>query len=308
MNNKVVLYAFIAALIYITPAYLSAQTIPKEELIFLTSEWEGERFPDGRPKISDSLIERARKLRVEEAWQILHEYGYQNQYEGGWKRIHNDIKIVGRALTAEYLPLRPDLQKNIVERGHRQGYEGRHLHWPINKLTKGDVYVANNEGREGSLMGDNLGNIIYNKSGNGVVFDGYARDLPGLLEIDGFNALVRDFGPEFLHGVLLMGMNTPISIGEAIVLPGDLVIADRTGVVFIPAHMAERVVSTVEFIGIVDKFKRAMIAEGRYGSGTLDNEWTDEIKNEFVQWLQQNPNMHQYTRKEIDEFMEIRTF
>lgn len=307
MNSKI-FPLFTALFCLVFPYLISAQTIPKEELVFLTSEWEGERFLDGRPKISDSLIERAKKLRVEEAWQILHEYGYQNQYEGGWKRIHNDIKIVGRALTAEYLPLRPDLQKNIVERGHQQGYEGRHLHWPINKLTKGDVYVADNEGREGSLMGDNLGNIIYNKSGNGVVFDGYARDLPGLLEIDGFNALVRDFGPEFLHGVLLMGLNTPISIGEAIVLPGDLVIADRTGVVFIPAHMAERVVSTVEFIETVDKFKRAMIAEGRYGSGTLDNEWTDDIKNEFVQWLQQNPNMHQYTRKEVDEFMEIRTF
>lgn len=307
MNYKYML-SLIISLILIFPCWISAQTIPKEELVFLTSEWEGERFPDGRPKISDSLIERAKKLRVEEAWQILHEYGYQNQYEGGWERIHNDIKIVGRALTAEYLPLRPDLQKNIVERGHQQGYEGRHLHWPINKLTTGDVYVADNEGREGSLMGDNLGNIIYNKSGNGVVFDGSARDLPGLLEIDGFNALVRNFGPKFLHGVLLMGLNTPISIGEAIVLPGDLVIADRTGVVFIPAHMAELVISTVEFISTLDAFKRAMIADGRYGSETLDNEWPDSIKDEFVQWLKRHPDQRQYTREEVEKFMQVRTY
>lgn len=307
MNYKYML-SLIISLILIFPCWISAQTIPKEELVFLTSEWEGERFPDGRPKISDSLIERAKKLRVEEAWQILHEYGYQNQYEGGWERIHNDIKIVGRALTAEYLPLRPDLQKNIVERGHQQGYEGRHLHWPINKLTTGDVYVADNEGREGSLMGDNLGNIIYNKSGNGVVFDGSARDLPGLMEIDGFNALVRNFGPKFLHGVLLMGLNTPISIGEAIVLPGDLVIADRTGVVFIPAHMAELVISTVEFISTLDAFKRAMIADGRYGSETLDNEWPDSIKDEFVQWLKRHPDQRQYTREEVEKFMQVRTY
>lgn len=306
--NYIFRVGFILSVILIVPLWITAQTIPEEELIFLTSEWEGERFSDGRPKIPDNLIERAKELRVEEAWQILHEYGYENQYEGEWKRIHDDVKIVGRALTAEYLPIRPDLHKNIVERAHQQGYEGRHLHWPINKLTMGDVYVADNEGRDGSLMGDNLGNIIYNRSGNGVIFDGYARDLPGLLEIDGFNAFVRDFAPEFLHGVLLMGLNTPISIGEAIVMPGDLVIADRTGVVFIPAHMAELVISTVEFISTLDAFKRAMIAEGRYGSETLDNEWPDAIKDEFVDWLKLHPEQRQYTREEVDKFMQVRTY
>ena len=287
---------------------LSAQTIPKDELIFFTSEWNGERFSDGRPRIPDELISRAEKLRVEEAWQILHEEGYENQYEGKWKRIHEDVKIVGRALTAEYLPVRPDLEKNITERAHREGHEGRHLHWPINKLKKGDVYVADNGGRVGSLMGDNLGNIIYNRSGNGVIFDGYARDLPGLAEIEGFNAFVRDFGPKYLQGVLLMGLNVPISIGEAIVLPGDLVIADQTGVVFIPSHLAEHVVSTFEFIETVDRFKHAMIAEGRYGSGEMDDYFTDEIKQDFAHWLRENPDERQYTREEIDKFMEIRTY
>lgn len=286
-----------------------AQTIfPKEEMIFLTSEWSGERFPDGRPRLPDELISRAENIRVEEAWQILHEQGYEYQYEGNWKRMHDDVTIVGRALTAEYMPIRPDLEKNITERAHEEGHEGRHLHWPINQLTRGDVYVADNAGREGSLMGDNLGNIIYNRSGNGVVFDGFARDLPGLMEIDGFNAFVRDFGPKYLHGVLLMGLNSPVSIGEAIVLPGDLVIGDRTGVVFIPSHMAEQVVSTVEFIATVDTFKHAMIEENRYGSHDLDSEWGDEIRDVFVRWVEQNPDQNQYTRSEVDEFMKIRTF
>lgn len=290
-------------------AVLAQTTIyPKEEILFLTSEWDGERFEDGRPKISDELIERAQDIRVEEAWQILHELGYEYQYEGNWKRIHQGVKVVGRALTAEYMPIRPDLHEKMVERAHREGHTGRHLHWPINMLTEGDVYVADNRGREGSLMGDNLANIIYNRSGNGVVFDGFARDLPGMMEIDGFNAFVRDFGPKFLHGVLLMGLNSPVTIGEAIVLPGDLVIADRTGVVFIPSHMAERVVSTIEFIETIDRFKHDMIRASKYGPEDLDAEWTEEIKDSFMQWLQEHPDEIQYSRSEVDQFMEIRTY
>lgn len=299
---------FTALFCLVFPNLISAQTIPSEELIFLTSEWDGPRFPDGRPKISDDVIRRAEDIRVEEAWQILHEYGYEYQYEGNWKRMHDDIKIVGRALTAEYMPIRPDLEENITRRAHEQGHEGRHLHWPINMLSEGDVYVADNDGRDGSLMGDNLGNIIYNKSGNGVIFDGFSRDLPGLLEIDGFNAFVRDFGPQFLHGVLLMGLNSPVSIGNAIVLPGDLVLGDMTGVVFIPAHMAELVVGTVEFIETIDRFKHDMIEQGRYGSNDLDAEWTDELKEEFLIWLERNPEETQYTREQVDEFMQIRTY
>jgi len=255
---------------------------PKEEILFLTSAWEGERFEDGRPRIPDELIERARRVRVEEAWQILHELGYEYQYEGNWKRIHQDVPVVGRALTAEYMPIRPDLERKVVERAHREGHQGRHLHWPINMLQMGDVYVADNRGREGSLMGDNLGNIIYNRSGNGVIFDGFARDLPELMEIDGFNAFVRDFGPKFLHGVLLMGLNSPVTIGNAIVLPGDLVIGDMTGVVFVPSHMAEQVISTIEFIETIDRFKHDMIHAERYGPHDLDADWTERIKQSFM--------------------------
>lgn len=144
MNNLKYLFFIITFLI---PCLcdISAQTIPRDELVFLTGEWEGERFTDGRPKIPDDLIIRAQKIRVEEAWQILHEYGYEYQYEGKWKRIHDDRMIVGRALTAEYLPVRPDLEKNVTERAHRRGHQGRHLHWPINMLSEGDVYVVDPE-------------------------------------------------------------------------------------------------------------------------------------------------------------------
>lgn len=290
--------------------FLKAQTIPKEELIFLTMQWKGERFADGRPKLSDSLIKRARSIGIEEAWQVLHNEGYNNQFEGNWKMVHDDVPVIGRALTARFLPARPDVEENIKERGKKQGRVGNTNAWPIDMLTKGDVYVADGFGKiaQGTLIGDNLGNAIFNKSGNGVIFDGAARDLQGLSQIKGFNAFVRDFDPSFLEGMVLMGLNTPIRIGRAIVLPGDLVISEREGVLFIPAHMAELVVSTAEFIGLRDRFGQAMLKEGRYSSGEIDNQWTEKIRVDFMKWLQQHPEEPQITRQQLDEFMKKRTW
>ncbi|MDJ1492617.1 RraA family protein [Cytophagaceae bacterium DM2B3-1] len=288
----------------------SAQTIARDELIYLTSEWKGERFSDGRPKIPDDLIERAKKVGIEEAWQVLNNEGYTCQFERNWKMVHDDVPVVGRALTAMFMPSRPDVEKKIKERGQKQGRVGNTNAWPIDMLTPGDVYVADCFGKiaEGTLIGDNLGNSIYAKSHNGVIFDGAARDLQGLAQIKGFNAFVRDFDPSYLKDVVLMGLNTPIRIGGAIVLPGDLVISEREGVLFIPAHMAEKVISTAEFIGLRDKFGHEMLKTGKYSTGQIDNEWTDKIKEDFLKWLDQHPAELKMTRAQLDEFMKKRTW
>lgn len=289
---------------------LLAQTISKEELIFLTSEWKGERFPDGRPKIPDELVERAKKIGIDDAWTVLKNVGYTNQFEHGWKMIHDDVLVVGRAVTAMYMPSRPDVEKNILERGKKEGRTGNTNSWPIEVLTKGDVYVADGFGKidGGTLMGATLGTSIFNKTGTGVIFNGSARDLQGLQEIDGFNAFVRDFHPSFLEEMVLMGLNTPIRIGEAIVMPGDLVLAEREGVLFVPAHLAEQVVATSEFVTLKDKFGFEMVKSGQYTTGEIDSQWTDPIKNDFLKWLEQNPEEGKMTRAQLDQIMSKRTW
>jgi regulator of RNase E activity RraA len=308
MKNLAVLILVFFIISSVNSAF--SQTISKEELIFLTSEWKGERFPDGRPKISDDLIQRARKLSLEDAWQILNNEGYTNQFDGNWKMVHDDVPIIGRAVTATFMPSRPDIEKNIKERGWKNGFAGNTNSWPISILQKGDVYVAECFGkiRGGTMMGDMLATSIYAKTGNGVIFDAAARDLTGISAIEGFNAYVRDFHPSFLTEVVLQGLNTPTRIGGAIVLPGDLVITDREGVLFIPAHMAEKVIATAEFMSSRANFSRAMLREGRYSSGQMDSQWTDEIKEHFIKWLQQTPGENKITRAQLDEFMSKRTW
>jgi regulator of RNase E activity RraA len=287
-----------------------AQTISKDELIFLTSEWKGERFPDGRPKVPDDLIRRVKEIAIEEAWVVLQNEGYNCQFDGNWKMIHQDVPIAGRALTAQFMPSRPDVEKNIKDRGAKNGRIGNTNSWPIDQLSKGDVYVADGFGKiaQGTLIGDNLGNSIFAKSGNGVIFDASSRDLEGLSKIEGFNAFVRDWDPSYLKDVFLSGLNTPIRIGRAIVLPGDLVLAKREGVIFIPAHLAEKVVLTAEFIAIRDKFGIQMLKEGKYTPGQIDSQWTDALKSDFLKWLDKNPNEIPMKRSELDEYMKKRTW
>lgn len=288
---------------------LSAQTISKEEMIFLTSEWKGERFDDGRPKIPDDLLERAKKIMIDDAWTVLRNEGYLNQYEGGWKTVNNNM-MTGRAVTAMYLPSRPDVEANIKERGAKQGRKGNTNAWPIDILQKGDLYVADAFGKIGGgpIMGATLANSILSKSGNGVVFDGASRDLQEIVNLEGFNAFVRDFHPSFTEHMVLMGLNTPIRIGNAIVLPGDLVIATREGVLFVPAHMAEQVVSTSEFVTRKDQFGFEMVKAGTYSTGEIDSQWTDEIKIAFLKWLEKHPELGTMTRAGLDKVMSKRTW
>jgi regulator of RNase E activity RraA len=290
---------------------LMAQTMSKEELIFLTSEWKGERFADGRPKIADDLLQRAKNVNIDDAWTVLKNEGYLKQFEGGWKMVNDDVPVVGRAVTAMFMPSRPDVEKNIKARGiSRDGRKGNTNSWPIETLVKGDVYVADGFGKigGGTLMGSTLATSIFSKSGNGVVFNGASRDLQEIKEMKGFNAFVRDFHPSFLEEMVLMGLNTPIRIGNVMVLPGDLVIGRGEGVLFVPAHLAEQVISTAEFVIRKDKFGFEMVKTKRYSTGQIDSQWTDEIKADFLKWLDQHPELGKMTKAELDKLMSKRTW
>ncbi|HRG07365.1 MAG TPA: RraA family protein [Cyclobacteriaceae bacterium] len=292
-----------------TSVHSLAQTISKDELIFLTSEWKGERFADGRPRIPDELLERAKRIMIDDAWTVLRNEGYLNQFEGGWKTL-NDVTMTGRAVTAMYLPSRPDVEKSIKDRGAKQGRKGNTNAWPIDILTKGDLYVADAFGKisGGPIMGATLANSIYSKSGNGVVFDGASRDLQEIRNIKGFNAFVRDFHPSFTEEMILMGLNSPIRIGNVMVLPGDLVIATVEGVLFVPAHLAEHVVSVSEFVIRKDQFGFEMVKTNKYSTGEIDSQWTDAIKVDFLKWLEKHPELGKMTREELDKMMSKRTW
>ncbi|HEY5327835.1 MAG TPA: RraA family protein, partial [Mucilaginibacter sp.] len=176
----------------------AAQQISKEELVFLTPEWKGERFDDGRPKVPYDILVRMKKVSIEEAWAVLKNAGYGYQIAENWLVINPDSVLVGRAVTATFMPARPDVWKAIDDRGKKQGKKGQNT-WPVDLLIKGDVYVADQFGahRNGPTIGDNVGNAIYAKTGNGIVYDGAVRDIRGLKEIGGFTSFVTSYDPSY---------------------------------------------------------------------------------------------------------------
>ena len=284
--------------------------LSKEHMLALTPKWEGERFPDGRPKVADDILERMKAISLEEAWAILRNNGYKNQFAGEWNIIHPHQIMTGRALTAQYMPRRKAIRETLEESGKKEGYIGDMVNWPIGRLVEGDLYVADSYGKmnEGPIIGDNLGTSIYAKSKNGVVFNGTLRDLEGLEGIEGFNAFVKGWHPSYQMEMMLTGINVPIRIGEATVMPGDVVLAKREGVMFIPPHLAEEVVLTGEFVALKDEFGHLCLREGRYTSGEIDGAWKDEIRTEFLKWLEQNPSKIKMTRAQLDEFFMQRTW
>lgn len=287
-----------------------AQTISKDQMLFLTAKYEGERFKDGRPKVPDNVLERMKSVTIEEAWGVMRGEGFHNQFEGNWLSIHDDVVLVGRALTVQYMPNRPDMSDQIKTKGKTDGRIGSPNSWPIDMLQPGDIYVADGFGKikDGTLIGDNLGNSIYAKSKNGVVFYGSSRDLEGLAEIEGFNAFVKGWDPSYLTEVMLAGINVPIRIGAASVLPGDIVLAKREGVIFVPAYLAEKVVVTSEIVRLRDAFGISRLKAGIYTPGQIDSKWSDEIEKDFSQWLRDHIDELPVPKEQIQELLKKRTW
>ncbi len=280
-----------------------------EYITAMTTQWKGERLPDGRPKVPDGLLKRLKKIQIEEAWGFLRGKGYHNQYEGDWEIIKPDCVMTGRVVTAQYMPLRPDFQSLVKKEGamEKRDTVGGSNSWPIEILVPGDVYVADGYGRiiDGTLIGSNLGNAIYANSGNGVIFDAGVRDVAGLLEIDGFNGWFKGADPSYLQQEMITSINKPIRIGRAIVLPGDVVLANRHGTIFIPAFLADQLVLSSELVSLKDQFGFQRLREKLYTPGQIDTKWTDEIKSDFREWIRKYPDDKlPMERKQLETYMD----
>ena len=310
MNKK----TFSLILLALACALASAQNVGSshEYIKAMTSEWKGERFADGRPKVSDAILERLKKISIEEAWGVLRNKGFQNQFEGDWTIINPDQPMTGRVVTAQYMPSRPDLEKQVKEQGktENRSMQGGTNSWPIDMLINGDVYVADAYGKiaDGTLIGDNLGNSIYAKSQRGVVFYGSVRDQEGLSEIKGFNGWIKGSDPSYIQQMMLVTINAPIRVGRATVLPGDVVLAKKYGVIFIPAYLVEDLVLTSEVTALRDEFGHQRLREKKYLAGQIDSQWSDEIKKDFLDWLNNYPGKLPMTRAELDNYLKERNY
>jgi regulator of RNase E activity RraA len=291
--------------------------LTKQQLIEYTPDWKGERLPDGRPKVPDAILDRMKNVTLEEAWAVVTGAGFSHQYEDQWLSIHPEKILVGRALTSQWLPGRPDILRVIEAKGRQEGRVGGTNAWPVDMLQPRDVYVSDHFGlkEDGASVGDNVGSAIYAKSGNGIVYDGAVRDINGLREMENFTSFVRFYDPSHHIGnasagarlnSTMIGINVPVRIGGAFVMPGDVVLGRDGGVIFIPPQLAEQVVLTSEITRLRDEFGHARLRAGVYTAGQIDGRWTDAIEADFTQWLRQNIDHLPVARPQIEEILKQR--
>ena len=287
MNKRLTLLALIVVgLGFSVCGWAQIGMFTKEQRIELTREWKGERFEDGRPKVSDELLKRMATVGAEEAWGVLMGHGFINQFEGHWHIINPGPRLAARVVTAVFMPVRPDVNAVIAEHGKAEHRVGAQNSWIIDILQPGDILVADLFGKvkDGTLIGDNLGTSIYTKSHTGLIVDGAVRDESGISEIEGFRVYTRDVDPSALRNVMLMGINVPIRIGQATVMPGDIAVTDVEGVTFVPPQLCEEVADKAELTHMVDEWGHLMLRQQKYNPGQIDGKWTHQMNEEFNQY------------------------
>src|ERR1700742_3821675 len=277
----------------------------KDQMMFYTSDWKGDRFPDGRPKVPDDLLKRAVDCSIEDVWEYLRQKGYANQFEGNWQALHIDKPFAGRALTAQYMPTRADMAKAIAAEGKAEGRVSGNNSWPINELQIGDVYVADGFGKivEGTPISSNLCNGIAAHIQTRFVFDAGIRDAEENREIHNFNGFYRGYDPSAWAQMTLTSINAPIRIGRATVLPGDLVLAKTDGVIFIPAILAEQAIVSAEFTNLEDAFNFELNRSGKNGA-QFEGGWTAAKYDALAKWIDAHPKKLKMPRAEFNALLE----
>ncbi len=262
--------------------------LTREQLIEITADNPFDRFPDGRPKIPDALIEQAKGMSAEDVWAVLPGKNYRNQWADGFQLLHPGTKMAGRAFTAHFMPTRPDIMGVLTSNATKAGIASYTHQYALDQLQPGDVLVADlfGKGAEGTIVGDNLFYYVHKATkGGGIVIDGSVRDLEGLSDIP-MPAYYRHAHPTPIREVMLTGINIPVRIGEATVNPGDLVFGDREGVYFVPPALVQGILDRADETHIHDEWTKRKFDEGKYKSQEIYGSPRDPaLKKEYEDYL-----------------------
>jgi 4-hydroxy-4-methyl-2-oxoglutarate aldolase len=284
------LLSFLIACTLSMPVFAQVFTFNREQLIEYTAQNPFPRFADGRPKVPDNLLEKCKDLSAEEVWAVLPGEKYRNQYEGNWMIVHPERRLVGRAVTAQFMPERPDVSGTSEAKAVAKGLGHNANQRVIDTLQPGDVLVVDLFGKieNGTMVGDNLATAIYGATKTGLVVDGAIRDLDGIHPLD-MSVYVRGVHPTPIGNVMLTGFNVPIRIGNATVMPGDVVFGDREGVYFIPPHLVKKVLERAEETHVHDEWTKMKFETGKYKSSEIYPSPSDPaLKKEYEEYLKKH--------------------
>jgi regulator of RNase E activity RraA len=278
-------------------------TWTKDQMVEYTKAWTGDRFPDGRPKVPDQWLERAKDISQEEIsvpGAGGRGGGGYSQYEGDWRVLHPEMKMTGRAFTMAFMPARADLDQVVMAKAKEKGIPSLNNQYVFDMLQPGDVLVVDLYGKKegGTIVGDNLFYYVMKATrSGGLVVDGSLRDLDGIAPMP-MPCYYRSVHPSAIGGATLAAVNVPIRIGNVTVMPGDLVVGDREGVSFIPAQNAETILDRADETHIHDEWTRKKFDELKYKSSEIYGSPRDPaLKQEYQEYLKKRLEEIKASRK-----------
>lgn len=244
--------------------------LTKEQMTAYTSSNPYERFADGRPKVPDDLLEKVKTLVIEEAWGAVKGKGFPSQFAGDWKILQPGKRLVGRAFTVQFMPTRPDVAEAMNAEASKRGIGRLRNQTVIDMLGPNDVIVVDLFGKTdaGTFVGDKLAYYIWKTTGTGMIVDGGMFWL-GKIIPTGMPAYYRGTHPDALSGVMLTGINVPVRIGNATVMPGDVVLGDEEGLLFIPPVAVKDAIAAAENTIARDEWIKQKMDLRKYKSGEL---------------------------------------
>jgi regulator of RNase E activity RraA len=221
-----------------------------------------------KPNMARATGEQLAKLRelpLEAIWGAVRAQGHLNCCITGLATTRPGERLVGRARTIRCLPDRPDLRKASQELNKAGNWPNASNVRAAEDSEPGDVLVVDLGGRvaEGIFWGDISALGAQINGAAGAVLWGGTRDKEELEAMKGFPVLAVGFDPG-VNTSIGTDWNVPVRVGNATVLPGDIVVADSEAVIFFPAALADAVIRRATAVKEQEDYERQLVREKKY--------------------------------------------
>ncbi len=243
-----------------------------------------------KTRATDEHLKVLEELPLETVWGVIRSMGYEETFYPGMTPTLPGKRLIGRAVTIRYLPRRPDLVKAMEALAEEEGWSSKFHTRAAEESRPGDVLVVDMGGKvEGGVFFGDISALGAQMSGaRGAILYGSTRDLDELKEMDGFPVFSMGFHPS---GATQVGVdwNVPIRVGDATVMPGDLVLATDEAVIFFPPEIADEVIAKSIKHRNEENYKRELVRSKKYRFRDV-YPLRPDLKKEYEEMIKKDDN------------------
>ena len=203
------------------------------------------------------LFDKLMRVGLESAWSLVTAEGYPQNFINELSPLKANIRMVGRARTMRYLPNRKDVRDKLYAAGPQLNYKS------AEEAQPGDVLVfdAGGETRAGVSGGVTTIRFLV-RGGAGLVIDGAMRDVPELEAMPIQTYMRKGHASSVAPLMMSVDYQVPVRIGAVTVIPGDILVGESTGILVIPAAIADKIVNKALEHDEEEEFQRGLLLKG----------------------------------------------